>query len=228
MLDKETGSVTLINRLSRPAFPPFTGWWAPRPPGPGLFYLLIIMRPKPRNHKSGKTVLFVVIIAALFAVVRFYRAIPRVKPAPSPVEFAEGTRPCELIRVVDGDTAKVRWNGRGDTVRLLRINTPERGRRGYKEATRALRSILRGGDIALDFETHEAARDRYGRLLAYLIAGGQNASVEMVRRGWSRYWTKYGRGKHEAELRAAEQEARRHLAGLWTARGWGVEGADRI
>ena len=127
-----------------------------------------------------------------------------------------------LVRVVDGDTIRVRVGGREKRVRLLRIDTPERGEAGYREATRALARILGDGTLTLEPErAGELERDDYGRLLAYVITqDGQNANVEIVRLGYSRFFTRYGEGRLADRVEAAELEARRRSAGLWTARGF--------
>lgn len=121
-----------------------------------------------------------------------------------------------VIRVVDGDTLHVRFRGRDESVRLLRINTPERGQVGYGEATRALRRLVEGRKVRLEFERRgNVERDRYGRLLAYVYVGHLNVNVEMVRLGWSPFWTKYGQGRLADEFRKAEKEARAERRGLW-------------
>ena len=53
-----------------------------------------------------------------------------------------GTWP--VVRITDGDTIRVMYEGREEPVRLLRINTPERGRPGYQESTEALRGMVEG------------------------------------------------------------------------------------
>lgn len=59
-----------------------------------------------------------------------------------------------LVRVVDGDTISVAWYGEETSVRLLRIDTPERGQPGYHEATRHLRRMIGTSRVVqLEFET---------------------------------------------------------------------------
>ena len=133
----------------------------------------------------------------------------------------------EVTRVVDGDTIRVLYRGTDESVRLLRIDTPERGQPGFEEATAALRRLVGGREVVLEFETPGVEeRDRYGRLLAYVFPvvgdtaavarlstgrlGGtdsMNVNVEMVRLGHSRFWTEYGRGRYACDFEAAEREA---------------------
>lgn len=112
------------------------------------------------------------------------------------------------LRVVDGDTIHYK----GQCIRLLRINTPERGEPGFGEAKAHLESLLRG-KLRLEYEGRR--KDRYGRELCYIWCRGKNVNVEMVRAGWSPFWTKYGEGKYAKEFREAEAEAKREGRGIW-------------
>jgi len=135
------------------------------------------------------------------------------------VEREAGREPATVIFVADGDTLQVRREGKKEWVRLLRIDTPEKEERGYAEARNALLSLAQGREAFVVFERDgDEERDRHGRLLAYLFCDGRNVNVEMVRRGWSPFWTRYGEGRYAAAFRSAEEEARRGNAGLWAER----------
>lgn len=119
-----------------------------------------------------------------------------------------------VTKVVDGDTVHVNRNGQDVKVRLLRINTTERGKFGYKQGQRQLAELIGNRPVTLEFE--EERRDRYGRELAYLIADGKNLNIEMVRSGWTKFYVKYGAGKYAKEFRRAESEAKSARRGLWS------------
>ncbi len=130
----------------------------------------------------------------------------------------QGPRIWRVTKVKDGDTLVVRQEDpeRIETVRLLRINTPEKDERGYEEAKEALKYLVRGADVTLEFENEgPEKRDGFGRLLAYVHADGLNVNLELVRQGWSAFYTKYGKGRMAAEFEKAEAEARRAKVGLW-------------
>ena len=75
---------------------------------------------------------------------------------------------------------------------------------------------MEGRDVDLLFEERGVRqRGNYGRLLAYLYVGDTNVNVEMVRQGWSPFWTDYGAGRFAAPFRAAEDEAKAAKRGLW-------------
>jgi micrococcal nuclease len=124
-----------------------------------------------------------------------------------------------IDRVVDGDTVRFFYRSAepvSEPVRLLCLDTPERGERGYQEATDALEALLSIEPVRMEFPGDEPERDRYGRLLAYLYAGGVNVNVEMVRLGWSEYVQEFGPSElfHDAFV-DAEREARAERRGLW-------------
>jgi endonuclease YncB( thermonuclease family) len=68
-------------------------------------------------------------------------------------------------RVIDGDTFE---DAAGRKIRLLAIDTPERGEAFYEEAKTELKRIL--GNRRLRFEFGPESTDHYGRLLAFVFA----------------------------------------------------------
>ncbi len=134
-------------------------------------------------------------------------------------ERAKLSRALKLERVVDGDTVYIRYFPKEPIqgkLRLLRINTPERGCKGYKEATNALKGLLEGKKLSVKYEVKGVqVTGGYGRLLVYLYAGKLNVNVEMVRLGWSMFYTKYGEGRLAEDFKRAEAEARKARRGLW-------------
>ena len=54
-----------------------------------------------------------------------------------------------VSRIVDGDTVVVRYKGRSDKVRILGINTPERGRCYASAATAETRKLSLGKHVRL-------------------------------------------------------------------------------
>jgi len=105
---------------------------------------------------------------------------------------------------------------RKETIRLLNVDTPEKDEPGFVEAKEALKYLVRGAHIRLEFEKANAEdRDGFGRLLAYVYVDEQNVNVELVRQGWSEFYAKYGRGRFANDFEAAEKEAKADGRGLW-------------
>ena len=56
----------------------------------------------------------------------------------------------------------------------------------------------------------------YGRLHAYVFVDRVNFNLELVKQGFSPYYTKYGLiQKYDQELRDAERHARNYKLGIW-------------
>ena len=64
----------------------------------------------------------------------------------------------------DGDTLVIVYDGEQTSVRLARVNAPERNEPGGAEATEALRGLVDGRTVRIEF-TAGHKRDNFGRLL---------------------------------------------------------------
>jgi micrococcal nuclease len=134
------------------------------------------------------------------------------------ISFASDHR---VIRVVDGDTIVVDYQGTYEKVRLLCVNTPESVHPDKKQnilmgkvASDYTKSRLTGSFVDLEFEG--PIRGRYGRLLCYVILDGANFNIELVKQGLSPYYTKYGQSKkYHEEFKEAERYARHHNLNIW-------------
>jgi micrococcal nuclease len=78
-----------------------------------------------------------------------------------------------VTRVVDGDTVHVQIGARDERVRLIGIDTPEVGQCDAAKATALARRFAEGRAVTLFGDPSQATRDRYGRLLAYVIVVGR-------------------------------------------------------
>ena len=83
--------------------------------------------------------------------------------------------------VVDGDTLDVEGVGR---IRLVGVNTPERGQPGYQEAKDFVTRMCLGKTVYLDIDD-EKHYDKYGRVLAVVYAGNVNINKELLKRGYA-------------------------------------------
>jgi len=99
-------------------------------------------------------------------------------------------------RVIDGDTIEVGNN----TVRLLGINSPEKGEIGYNEAKAFLEEKILGKEVKLIFGIEKY--DKYYRELAYVYLGKENFCLESVREGYSNIYfpTEESRSSKEFNL----------------------------
>lgn len=102
-----------------------------------------------------------------------------------------------VFHVLDGDTVDVEVHGR---VRIIGIDTPERGQCGYQNATDLMEYLVLGKEVTLVPGARDD-RDRYGRLLRYIDVDGKDAGREMIGSGWAiaRYDSRDGYGAHPRE-----------------------------
>lgn len=127
-----------------------------------------------------------------------------------------------VLRVVDGDTVRVRLLGADESVRLIGIDTPEtHGQGGLREcfgaeASNRLKALLpEGTDVRLVRDVE--ARDRYKRLLAYVyrVDDGLFVNLTMAEEGYATTLTYPPNIAHADEFVAAVASARRRNLGLW-------------
>jgi len=91
-------------------------------------------------------------------------------------------RTFQVVRVVDGDTFKVMYDGEPTSVRFIGINAPERRDPGGPAATAALREMIGGKTVRIEF-AGPRKRDNFGRLLCKVYVGSLDVGAEMIRRG---------------------------------------------
>jgi endonuclease YncB( thermonuclease family) len=113
-----------------------------------------------------------------------------------------------VLRVIDGDTL----DSPTGRVRLFGVDTPERGRPCYTQATERLRKLA-GSVIRVEVGPRKADSD--GRLLFYVYTRrGENIEEMLIREGLGRAWTQDG--QHRDLLVELERQARSNGSGcLW-------------
>lgn len=127
-----------------------------------------------------------------------------------------------VSKVVDGDTLRVSIGGRDEAVRLIGIDTPEtHGRGGLrecfgKEASAHMAKLAPPGTVVRLVRDAEA-RDRYGRLLAYVYRTSDDLFINMAmaRDGFADAATFPPNIAHTDEFLGAVAEARNANRGLW-------------
>jgi len=132
-----------------------------------------------------------------------------------------GARTAEVVRVVDGDTIVVRLGGRDERVRYIGVDTPESVKpqtpvQCFAERASAFNArLVEGRTVRLEQDVE--ARDRYGRLLAYVRAGGLFVNAELVRRGYARPLTVPPNVRYADRFSRLASQARAAGTGLWSA-----------
>ncbi len=138
-------------------------------------------------------------------------------PAPPATTAGGAGETVTVSRVSDGDTL---GTTAGRKIRLVQIDAPElHGDCFGKAALGALRKLTPPGTrITLVRDPKLDAIDRYGRQLRYVLVGGTNVNVALVRQGAaSPYFFRGDRGRFARALLDAVDEARQASRGYWGA-----------
>ena len=123
-----------------------------------------------------------------------------------------------VSNVVDGDTLDiVLTSGKRERVRLIGIDTPERGDCYAAKATTRVRALAQSKRVVLKGDATQATRDRYGRLLAYVwLPGGKDLGYQLVAGGFAKVYVYDRAFQRLPAYRSAEASARGATAGLWS------------
>ena len=160
-----------------------------------------------RGLQLSPVVLVVVLVAAL--------ASATAGAAPDGAFTLRGT----VAHVVDGDTLDVRLtSGKRERIRLIGIDTPERGACYSAKATARMRALAQAKRVVLTGDATQATRDRYGRLLAYVwLPGGKDLGYQLVAGGFAKVYVYDRPFRRLAAYRNAESSARGTTTGQWKA-----------
>lgn len=110
-----------------------------------------------------------------------------------------GVQSSKVTRVIDGDTVVL---DNKQHVRVLGIDTPERGQCGYQEAKVNMQHLVLAKRIVLVADGKQTT-DKYGRLLRYIDLGGKDIGLEQIKDGYAhaRYDSRDHYPKHSREDR---------------------------
>jgi micrococcal nuclease len=134
--------------------------------------------------------------------------------APSCLRGEQSVPPLEsfsarVVAVLDGDSFEVLRNGRRTGVRLFGVDCPERGQPFSDRAKRFTSERIFNRTVRMDVRDI----DRFGRRVSRVTVDGRDMGLELLRAGLAWHFTRYSR---DPVLAAAEQDARRRRAGLWS------------
>jgi len=139
-----------------------------------------------------------------------------------------------VIRIVDGDTLKINYKGKEESIRLIGIDTPESkpNKKAMRDAERSkddIKTIIAMGKQATAFtkilvqpgnivriEFDVQSRDKYKRLLGYIwLSNGKMLNEEIVKAGYANLMTYPPNVKYQERFLRAYREARENNRGLW-------------
>jgi micrococcal nuclease len=117
----------------------------------------------------------------------------------------------KVTSIKDGDTYKVFYNGKEQTVRLAHIDCPEKKQPYGNKAKKFASDICFGNVVVVKSDGNT---DRFKRIIAeILLKDGRNVNKELVKNGLAWHFKKYSDNIEYAEL---EIIARNNHFGIWS------------
>jgi micrococcal nuclease len=117
-----------------------------------------------------------------------------------------------VVKVLDGDSLRIRRSGKIEEIRLYGIDAPEYRQPYSNKAKQYVRRMVNGREVAVE----EMDIDRYGRIVALVTLKDRLVNRELVEAGLAWYYPRYCRRQPLCgELAELEARARRQGRGLW-------------
>ena len=168
----------------------------------------------PGNMIKSLLLLVVVAIAAVY--------FPELFAEEDETHSRKGLVPVELVKTIDGDTIKIKYEGKEQNVRYLLIDTPETnhprlGKQPFGEkAKERNRELMNSGKLEIEFDIG-GKTDKYDRLLAYIYIDGVSVQETLLEEGLARVAYVYPPNtRHLDAYKKAEENARKAGIGIWT------------
>lgn len=112
--------------------------------------------------------------------------------------------------VIDGDTVVLE---NGEHVRLIGIDSPEKGDAFYEEARNKAIELMEGKAVTLEKDVED--KDRYDRSLRYIWCGGAFINAEMVSSGYAISYRYPPNIKYAGTFDQCENSAKSRQLGMW-------------
>lgn len=135
----------------------------------------------------------------------------------------------EVVNVFDGDTIKVKVNGKEAKVRFLLIDTPEThhprlGEQPFgKEASKFTTDLLTDKTVELEQDVSPGP-DKYGRMLYYIYVDGKSVQEMLLEKGLARVAYIYVPNvKYVDKYRAIQEKAQKAGVGIWSVENYARE-----
>lgn len=130
---------------------------------------------------------------------------------------------CRVVEVIDGDTIKVDFGGRIETVRLIGIDVPEMSSPYHseeecfgREAAQYVRELLEKQLIYLIKDPAHSNRDKYNRLLRYVFLEDDTLiNAKLIKEGYAFNYI-YEPFQFMKQFDYLEKQAKENRIGLWS------------
>ena len=115
----------------------------------------------------------------------------------------------KVVKVVDGDTFDLMFEGKKIRVRMFGIDSPERGQAFNVKAKEFTASVIAGKEVSVVIRD----KDRYGRFVCDVYLDDSTyVNAEIVKAGYAWHFTRYS---DDMQLARLQDEARNEMRGLW-------------
>ena len=128
-----------------------------------------------------------------------------------------------ITATVDGDTVKASIDGKTETIRLIGVDTPETKDPRKKvqcfgeQAAAYTKTSLLQKRVTLEADESQDNRDKYGRLLRYIILDdGTNFNGSLIKQGYAYEYTYRVPYSYQSLFKAYQAEAAAAQRGLWS------------
>ncbi|MEM4152909.1 MAG: thermonuclease family protein [Candidatus Pacearchaeota archaeon] len=126
-----------------------------------------------------------------------------------------------IIEVIDGDTVKTSNN---EIIRLLHVNTPEKGEKCYNEAKARLKELVENKTVWLERDMQD--KDKYGRKLRYVFLSYNTDSKNfndfvnliMIREGLAALLMIEPNMKYQQVFKKAIEDASQEEGCIWSSK----------
>jgi len=151
------------------------------------------------SKEKKKDIILIILLLVFFFALNYHFFDSKL------IDFFESEEIVQIERIVDGDTLIANRQ----SVRLLGINTPERGEKYYEEAKQFLESIALNKTAHLKFGRDKI--DKYNRTLAYVYINGVNVNLELVKKGFANIYFLSGKDMYYGDFLTAWENCNENL-----------------
>jgi micrococcal nuclease len=176
---------------------------------------------------KAKSKLFKPVIASLLSLSLLGGSFSPFATQSSDLSTVEAAAPktattVKVNEVVDGDTIKVTYKGKAETVRMILIDTPETKHPNKcvqlygPEATAYTKKYLLDKSKTVRVELGVQTRDQYGRILAYVYVNDTMFNELLLQNGLARIAIYPPNTQYLEKLQAVEAKAKKNKVGIWS------------
>ena len=129
----------------------------------------------------------------------------------------------KFSKCVDGDTIKLKINGKKKRVRLLAIDTPESvtpdkpvEKYGKEASELTCKLVKNAKKIEIEYDSNSDKEDKYGRVLAYVYVDDVMLQKELLSNGLAKVAYLYNDYLYTEEFKSIQEEAKNKEIGIWS------------